>query len=162
MDILQVGAIFVASGGSARGISLDGQLHAGIRSEHRDFDDGANAFWSLYGKEARSQDESRFLSLAADMEGLLLFVRFYHRLRSGLAFIHVYILGWLVFSRSHLFPCSKHQISATKPCGSISVLPTAVAHDARSDLTANRVHHPTSFHPIYPPTTLPSILSVAG
>ena len=86
-----MGATFVASRGSERDISPDGPFHARVRSERRDFDDGANSFWSLYGKEARSHDEARFLSLAADMEGLLLFVRFYHRLRFGLAFIPVYI-----------------------------------------------------------------------
>ncbi|KAN0135820.1 hypothetical protein V8E53_006272 [Lactarius tabidus] len=64
---------YLSSGGSARGISTDGPFHAGARSERRDFDDGANAFWSLYGKEAQSHDEARFLSLAADMEGSLLF-----------------------------------------------------------------------------------------
>jgi hypothetical protein len=42
---------------------------------HRDFDDGANALWSLYGKEAKTHDEARFVSLAADMDGVLLFVR---------------------------------------------------------------------------------------
>jgi hypothetical protein len=44
-------------------------------AEHRDFDDGANALWSLYGKEAKTHDEARFVSLAADMDGVLLFVR---------------------------------------------------------------------------------------
>jgi hypothetical protein len=41
----------------------------------RDFDDGANALWSLYGKEAKTHDDARFMSLAADMDGVLLFVR---------------------------------------------------------------------------------------
>ena len=44
----------------------------------RDFDDGANALWSLYGKEAKTHDEARFLSLAADMDGVLLFVCVYN------------------------------------------------------------------------------------
>lgn len=43
--------------------------------ERRDFDDGANALWSLYGKEAKAHDEARFVSLASDMDGVLLFVR---------------------------------------------------------------------------------------
>jgi hypothetical protein len=42
---------------------------------HRDFDDGANALWSLYGKEAKTHDDAHFTSLAADMDGVLLFVR---------------------------------------------------------------------------------------
>jgi hypothetical protein len=45
------------------------------QEERRDFDDGANALWSLYGKEAKTHDEARFVSLAADMDGVLLFVR---------------------------------------------------------------------------------------
>ena len=43
--------------------------------ERLDFDDGANALWSLYGKEAETHDEARFESLAKDMNGVLLFVR---------------------------------------------------------------------------------------
>lgn len=53
----------------------EGLYHAGTRREHRDFDDGANALWSLYGKEAKSHDDDRFQSLASHMEGVLLFVR---------------------------------------------------------------------------------------
>jgi hypothetical protein len=36
----------------------------------RDFDDGANALWSLYGKEAKTHDEARIQRLAADMDGI--------------------------------------------------------------------------------------------
>ena len=43
--------------------------------ERLDFDDGANALWSLYGKEAKTHDEACFVSLAKDMDGVLLFVR---------------------------------------------------------------------------------------
>ena len=45
------------------------------QKERRDFDDGANALWSLYGKEAKTHDDARFVSLAADMDGVLFFVR---------------------------------------------------------------------------------------
>ena len=41
----------------------------------RDFDDGANALWSLYGKEAQAHDQAYVQSLAKDMDGSLLFVR---------------------------------------------------------------------------------------
>jgi hypothetical protein len=43
-------------------------------AEHRDFDDGANALWSLYGKEAKTHDEARIQRLAADMDGIPTFV----------------------------------------------------------------------------------------
>lgn len=39
-----------------------------------DFDDSANALWSLYGKEAKSHDEARIQTLKEDMEGVLIFV----------------------------------------------------------------------------------------
>jgi hypothetical protein len=40
-----------------------------------DFDGGANALWTLYGKEAKSHDESRIQTLKDDMDGVLIFVR---------------------------------------------------------------------------------------
>jgi hypothetical protein len=40
-----------------------------------DFDDGANALWTLYGKEAKSHDEAHIHSLKGDMDGVLIFVR---------------------------------------------------------------------------------------
>ena len=41
-----------------------------------DFDDSANALWSLHEKEAKSHDEARIQSLKDDMDGVLIFVRF--------------------------------------------------------------------------------------
>jgi hypothetical protein len=60
-----IGSVGTAFNSSSEGL---------YQEERRDFDDGANALWSLYGKEAKSHDEARFLSLAADMDGVLLFV----------------------------------------------------------------------------------------
>jgi hypothetical protein len=42
-----------------------------------DFDDSANALWTLYGKEAKSHDEARIQTLTDDMDGVLIFVRLY-------------------------------------------------------------------------------------
>ena len=42
-----------------------------------DFDDNANAFWSLHMKEAKSHDEARILSIKDDMDGVLIFVCIY-------------------------------------------------------------------------------------
>jgi len=42
--------------------------------EPKDFDDGANDLWSLYGKEARSHDEVQIQALKEDMDGVLIFV----------------------------------------------------------------------------------------
>lgn len=41
-----------------------------------DFDDSANALWSLHEKEAKGHDEARIQSLKDDMDGVLIFVRF--------------------------------------------------------------------------------------
>ncbi|KAH9170091.1 hypothetical protein EDB89DRAFT_1356165 [Lactarius sanguifluus] len=38
--------------------------------EHKDFDDGANALWSLYGKEAQTHDEVLFKGILAEMNGV--------------------------------------------------------------------------------------------
>ena len=45
------------------------------QKEPRDFDDGANALWCLYWKEAKTHDEARFESMAKNMDGVLVFVR---------------------------------------------------------------------------------------
>ena len=42
-----------------------------------DFDDSANALWTLYGKEAKSHDEASIQALKDDMDGVLIFVRLY-------------------------------------------------------------------------------------
>ncbi|KAI9438744.1 hypothetical protein H4582DRAFT_195291 [Lactarius indigo] len=59
------------SGGGATGdSSSEGPFPAGPQKGRRDFDDGANALWTLYGKEAKTHDEARFQRLAADMDGI--------------------------------------------------------------------------------------------
>ena len=68
--------------GSAAGTTHSSKGRYQPETERRDFDDGANALWSLYGKEAKTHDEARFVSLAADMDGVLLFVRVNYRVRS--------------------------------------------------------------------------------
>ncbi|KAF8486852.1 hypothetical protein DFH94DRAFT_621036, partial [Russula ochroleuca] len=42
-----------------------------------DFNGSANALWTLYGKEAKSHDDSRIQTLKDDMDGVLIFVRPY-------------------------------------------------------------------------------------
>jgi hypothetical protein len=49
-----------------------------------DFDGSANALWSLYGKEAKSHDESRIQTLKEDMDGVLIFVSSYFVYPCGL------------------------------------------------------------------------------
>ena len=42
-----------------------------------DFDDNADAFWSLHIGEAKSHDEARIQAMKDDMDGVLIFVCFY-------------------------------------------------------------------------------------
>lgn len=46
-----------------------------IPEQISDFNDGANALWSLYEDEAKSHDAARIETLKKDMDGVLLFVR---------------------------------------------------------------------------------------
>ncbi|KAI9431469.1 hypothetical protein H4582DRAFT_2102981 [Lactarius indigo] len=54
------------SGGRAMNNSSDGPA----QSERKDFNDGANALWSLYGKEAQAHDEALFQGILAEMDGV--------------------------------------------------------------------------------------------
>ena len=46
-------------------------------TDNLDFDDSANALWSLYGKEAKNLDHATIKDIKSDMDGLLIFVRSY-------------------------------------------------------------------------------------
>ncbi|KAF8262934.1 hypothetical protein EI94DRAFT_640160 [Lactarius quietus] len=59
--------------GTTGNSSTEGLSRAGTQKERKDFDDGANPLWSLYGTVAKTHDQARFSSLAEDMEGVLLF-----------------------------------------------------------------------------------------
>ena len=66
-----------------------------------DFDGGANTLWTLYGREAKSYDEARILSLKDDMDGVLIFVRSY-LVHSRKKLRHTYPpLGWFIFRCPH-------------------------------------------------------------
>lgn len=45
--------------------------------EPKDFDDSANALWSLYKQEAKNRDEAQIQTLKDDMDGVLIFVCIY-------------------------------------------------------------------------------------
>ena len=61
--------------GSAAGTMPNTSSRGVHQKEHRDFDDGANALWSLYGEEAKTHDQARFESTIKNMDGALVFVR---------------------------------------------------------------------------------------
>ncbi|KAI0285734.1 hypothetical protein BC826DRAFT_972851 [Russula brevipes] len=50
-----------------------GPVPEGLHEMRNDFDDGANALWSLYGKEAKGYDEAWVQKLKDDMDGVLLY-----------------------------------------------------------------------------------------
>src|SRR5258708_34300103 len=52
-------------------------MPSGIPRMVGDFDDNANALWTLHLDEAKSHDEARIHSLKDDMDGVLIFVRVY-------------------------------------------------------------------------------------
>ncbi|KAI9431527.1 hypothetical protein H4582DRAFT_2062751 [Lactarius indigo] len=58
------------TGGKVMDNSPDGPSRPEARSERRDFDDGANALWSLYNKEAQTHDEALLQGISADMNGV--------------------------------------------------------------------------------------------
>ena len=54
--------------------SSECQSHADSQKVRGDFDDGANALWSLYGMVSKTHDEARFSSWAEDMDSVGVFV----------------------------------------------------------------------------------------
>ncbi|KAH9029914.1 hypothetical protein EDB85DRAFT_1866826, partial [Lactarius pseudohatsudake] len=48
----------------------DGSSRPEAQSKRRDFDEGANALWSLYSKEAQTHDETLLERMSADMNGV--------------------------------------------------------------------------------------------
>ena len=70
---LTVGSLYIVGlGETARNSSPEGPLH---NRECRDFDDGSNAFWSLFSKQAKTHDEAQFERVKEDMDGAIVFVR---------------------------------------------------------------------------------------
>ena len=72
----------------------------------RDFDDSANALWTLYaavyGKEAKSHDEAGIQNLKDDMDGVLIFVRVYPTARLWVSLMRSHSpIGRIVFRYSH-------------------------------------------------------------
>jgi Family of unknown function (DUF6535) len=55
--------------------TVDASGKASPKSFQRDFDDGADTLWTLYGNEAKDFDKTHIQTLRNDMKNLLLFVR---------------------------------------------------------------------------------------
>ncbi|KAH9061783.1 hypothetical protein EDB83DRAFT_2604623 [Lactarius deliciosus] len=116
---------------SAYLVSLDG--------EHKDFDDGANALWSLYGKEAQAHDEALFKGILAEMDGVPTFAGLFAAV----------LTSFLVDSLKNLQPGS---------CASIRVLSAAIRSRMLAQISQQIASiAPQGLGPLYSPTTLPSI-----
>ena len=61
-----------------------------------DFDDNANALWSLHTGEAKRHDEGRIHSLKDDMDSVLIFVRIYIPIVVSTELIRCHP-GWFIF-----------------------------------------------------------------
>ena len=115
-----------------------------------DFDDSANALWTLYGKEAKSQDEARIQALKDDMDGVLIFVRLYSVCaiaRLGIAVGRFYRIGRIVFRYSHFFFNRHYTKFASGPYRQSGVLLGTKRRAAQPDFPSAGFHRPTSRHP---------------
>jgi hypothetical protein len=114
-----------------------------------DFDDGANALWSLYGKEAQTHDEAQFQSLSADMEGVPTFVR---------------VSRILEFSSSNPCPCRLACLLpfSLRSSSTVFKIYNLILHSKRSIMTSNLSRfsprsHRKSRLSITPQVPIPSI-----
>lgn len=69
-------------------------------TDNLDFDDSANALWSLYGQEAKNLDHATIKDIKSDMDGLLIFVRSYS---SNLPLLLTYYINGLIHPKAGLF-----------------------------------------------------------
>ena len=70
-----------------------------------DFDDNANAMWSLHLGEAKSHDEARIHSLKDDMDSVLIFVRFLISVIIVYSNLMHHHPGWFILRCPHFLPC---------------------------------------------------------
>jgi hypothetical protein len=71
-----------------------------------DFDDNANAMWSLHLGEAKSHDEARIHTLKDDMDSVLIFVRVLY-LSVSIVYPDLmhYLQGWFILRCPHVISC---------------------------------------------------------
>ena len=70
-----------------------------------DFDDNANAMWTLHLGEAKSHDEARIHSLKDDMDSVLIFVRVYISVIIVYPDLTLYLKGRFIFRCPHVISC---------------------------------------------------------
>jgi hypothetical protein len=115
-----------------------------------DFDGSANPLWSLYGKEAKSHDQSRIQTLKDDMDGVLIFVCFYFVPRStSLITLMRCVVGRFIFCCTYRIHSRWQTEFEAKPSRSDGVLPSTECRHSLPDLKADLICSPTGLHPFH-------------
>ena len=113
------------------------------RDERDDFYNSTNDLWSLYESEVESSDSDkvRIKALKEDMDVILIFVRTRHIISPqwSAGFDFILISGRFILGCHHCVRCSQDSRYESKLCGSISLLPTTICSDSRSNITTTRV-----------------------
>ncbi|KAH8989939.1 hypothetical protein EDB86DRAFT_2831424 [Lactarius hatsudake] len=139
--------------------SSDGSSRLEAQSKRRDFDEGANALWSLYSKEAQTHDETLLERMSADMNGVPTFAGLFAAV----------LTSFLVDSLKNLQPDpaqqSVHyqqqsvamlaqisqQIASIAPQVSVPSTPPPpypVFHPSKKDLAVNSLDHRPHLHSV--------------
>jgi len=118
-----------------------------------DFDNGANALWSLYEKEVESVDKVRIQALKDDMDGVLIFVCMFPSVIGRVDFI--LDTGWFILRCHHCVRRPQDSGFESRPCGPISLLPATIRSDSCSNISANRVDGPSDPNQSHSPIALP-------
>jgi hypothetical protein len=90
-----------------------------------DFDDSANALWTLYVKEAKSHDEATVGTIKDDMDGVLIFVRSHTLLYCELIVL-TGTSGWLVLCCPHRVYHRSFSEHTTESRTTVGVLPATI------------------------------------
>jgi hypothetical protein len=113
--------------------------------EREDFDDSANALWSLYEKEVKNRDEAQIQTLKDDMDGVLIFVCTYLLPVSCQLSDIILAQGRFILRGSHFVRRPKDSGLASESRTTIGVLPKSICSTSCSDIATNRVdRHPNS------------------
>ena len=119
-----------------------------------DFNDNANALWSLHVKEAMSHDEARIQSLKDDMDGVLIFVRVYISVIIFYPELMHRRQGRFILRCSHFLSRRQDSRPSSRSSPADGLLPATECRTTRSDLQAGLLYRPTGLHPIHSTSTL--------
>jgi hypothetical protein len=113
--------------------------------EPEDFDDSANALWSLYQKEAKNRDEAQIQTLKDDMDGVLIFVCTHYLPVSGQPSDIILAQGRFILGGFDFVRRPKDPGLASEPRTAISLLPKSIRPNSCPDIATNRIdRHPNT------------------